>query len=109
MAVIEKIYCLCRAFLWNSKRAPVAWEEICHPKEEGGLGIRHINPRMLLSLPESYGTFIARQTHYGPNGSMRFTSGGPRFGTGSRRKATLHSFDDLSRSRTGLSQISDLQ
>ncbi|KAL0423656.1 UNVERIFIED_CONTAM: putative mitochondrial protein [Sesamum radiatum] len=42
MAVIEKIHRLCRVFLWNSKRAPVAWEEICHPKEEGGLGIRHI-------------------------------------------------------------------
>ncbi|KAL2247098.1 UNVERIFIED_CONTAM: hypothetical protein Sindi_2562100 [Sesamum indicum] len=26
----------------NSRRAPVTWEEICHPKEEGGLGIRHI-------------------------------------------------------------------
>ncbi|KAL2250044.1 UNVERIFIED_CONTAM: hypothetical protein Sindi_2478100 [Sesamum indicum] len=23
-------------------RAPVAWEEICHPKEEGDFGIRHI-------------------------------------------------------------------
>ncbi|KAL0442039.1 UNVERIFIED_CONTAM: hypothetical protein Sradi_0142800 [Sesamum radiatum] len=34
------------------------------------------NPGMLLSLPESYGTFIARQTPYGPSGSMRFTSGG---------------------------------
>ncbi|KAK4408244.1 hypothetical protein Sango_0405400 [Sesamum angolense] len=42
MAVIEKIHRLCRGFLWNSKRAPVAWEDICHPKEEGGLGIRHI-------------------------------------------------------------------
>ncbi|KAL2238095.1 UNVERIFIED_CONTAM: putative mitochondrial protein [Sesamum indicum] len=41
-AVIEKIHRLCRNFLWNSRRAPVAWEEICHPKEEGGLGIRHI-------------------------------------------------------------------
>ncbi|KAL2237429.1 UNVERIFIED_CONTAM: hypothetical protein Sindi_0934600, partial [Sesamum indicum] len=40
--VIEKIHRLCRNFLWNSRRAPVAWEEICHPKEEGGLGIRHI-------------------------------------------------------------------
>ncbi|KAL0392778.1 UNVERIFIED_CONTAM: hypothetical protein Sradi_2500600 [Sesamum radiatum] len=39
---VEKIHHLCRAFLWNSKRAPVAWEEICHPKEEGGLGIQHI-------------------------------------------------------------------
>ncbi|KAL2225249.1 UNVERIFIED_CONTAM: Retrovirus-related Pol polyprotein from type-2 retrotransposable element R2DM, partial [Sesamum indicum] len=41
-AVIEKIHRLCRNFLWNSRRTPVAWEEICHPKEEGGLGIRHI-------------------------------------------------------------------
>ncbi|KAK4423208.1 hypothetical protein Salat_1903600 [Sesamum alatum] len=40
--VIEKIHRLCRNFLWNSRRAPVAWEEVCHPKEEGGLGIRHI-------------------------------------------------------------------
>ncbi|KAK4404256.1 hypothetical protein Sango_0794200 [Sesamum angolense] len=31
-----------RVFLWKSKRAPVAWEEIFHPKEEGGLGILHI-------------------------------------------------------------------
>ncbi|KAK4397985.1 hypothetical protein Sango_1274000 [Sesamum angolense] len=31
-----------RAFLWNFKRAQVAWEEICHPKEEGDLGIQHI-------------------------------------------------------------------
>ncbi|KAL0407933.1 UNVERIFIED_CONTAM: putative mitochondrial protein [Sesamum radiatum] len=41
-AVIDKIHRRCRNFLWNSKRAPVAWDEICHPKEEGGLGIRHI-------------------------------------------------------------------
>ncbi|KAL0362182.1 UNVERIFIED_CONTAM: hypothetical protein Scaly_1173400 [Sesamum calycinum] len=42
MTVIEKIHHLCRVFLWNSKTASVAWEDICHPKEEGGLGIRHI-------------------------------------------------------------------
>ncbi|KAL0292115.1 UNVERIFIED_CONTAM: hypothetical protein Sangu_3257100 [Sesamum angustifolium] len=41
LAVVEKIHRLCRNFLWNSKRAPVAWEDICHPKNEGGLGIRH--------------------------------------------------------------------
>ncbi|KAL0287980.1 UNVERIFIED_CONTAM: hypothetical protein Sradi_7112600 [Sesamum radiatum] len=41
-AVVEKIHRLCRNFLWNSRCAPVAWAEICHPKEEGGLGIRHI-------------------------------------------------------------------
>ncbi|KAK4381328.1 hypothetical protein Sango_2977300 [Sesamum angolense] len=42
IAVIEKIHRLCRAFLWNSKRSPVAWEDVCHPKEECGLGVRHI-------------------------------------------------------------------
>ncbi|KAL0367896.1 UNVERIFIED_CONTAM: hypothetical protein Scaly_1008500 [Sesamum calycinum] len=41
VVVVEKIHRLCRNFLWNSKRAPVAWEDICHPKNEGGLGIRH--------------------------------------------------------------------
>ncbi|KAL0415991.1 UNVERIFIED_CONTAM: hypothetical protein Slati_3431000 [Sesamum latifolium] len=40
--VVDKIHRLYRNFLWNSKRAPVVWEEIYHPKEEGGLGIRHI-------------------------------------------------------------------
>ncbi|KAL0339900.1 UNVERIFIED_CONTAM: hypothetical protein Sradi_4506800 [Sesamum radiatum] len=39
--VVKKIHQLCRNFLWNSERAPVAWEDICHPKNEGGLGIRH--------------------------------------------------------------------
>ncbi|KAL0431821.1 UNVERIFIED_CONTAM: hypothetical protein Sradi_0808100 [Sesamum radiatum] len=41
-AVVDKIHRLYRNFLWNSKRASVAWEEVCHPKEEGGFGIRHI-------------------------------------------------------------------
>ncbi|KAK4415266.1 hypothetical protein Salat_2633900 [Sesamum alatum] len=41
-AVIDKIHRLCRNFLWNSKRPVVTWEDLCHPKEEGGLGIRHI-------------------------------------------------------------------
>ncbi|KAK4397728.1 hypothetical protein Sango_1248300 [Sesamum angolense] len=38
------------------------------------------NPGTLLSLPEFYGTFIARQTPYGLSGSMRFTSGGLTLG-----------------------------
>ncbi|KAL0380245.1 UNVERIFIED_CONTAM: hypothetical protein Sangu_0088800 [Sesamum angustifolium] len=64
------------------------------------------NPGTLLSLPESYGTFIARQTPYGSSGSMRFTFGGPHFGTGSRRRTILHYFDDLPRSGTELSLTS---
>lgn len=43
----EKIDSLCAAFLWKNKTtsavgARVAWKEVCKPKEEGGLGIRHL-------------------------------------------------------------------
>ncbi|KAK4385655.1 hypothetical protein Sango_2689500 [Sesamum angolense] len=36
-----------------------------------------------------------KATHYGANGSMKSTSEGLHFGTSSRRKMILHSFDDL--------------
>ncbi|KAK6131672.1 hypothetical protein DH2020_034579 [Rehmannia glutinosa] len=41
-SVINRIYKLCRAFLWNKKRHPIAWHDICLPIEEGGLGIRDV-------------------------------------------------------------------
>jgi len=39
---------LCSAFLWSGpalsqKKAKVAWQDVCTPKEEGGLGLRSIN------------------------------------------------------------------
>ena len=39
-AVISRITRLCRAFLWGSKKPLVAWNEVCLPKSEGGLGFR---------------------------------------------------------------------
>ncbi|CAH9083664.1 unnamed protein product [Cuscuta europaea] len=39
-AILDRITTLCRLFLWGSKRAKVAWSDICLPKNEGGLGIR---------------------------------------------------------------------
>ena len=38
---------MCSAFLWSgspniSTKSKVAWEEVCKPKDEGGLGIRRI-------------------------------------------------------------------
>lgn len=38
---------MCSAFLWsgitmNSHKAKVAWEEVCKPKQEGGLGLRSL-------------------------------------------------------------------
>ncbi|KAG7578003.1 Reverse transcriptase domain [Arabidopsis thaliana x Arabidopsis arenosa] len=46
-ACIREIDKLCSAFLWsgpslNPRKAKVAWEEVCTPKSEGGLGLRSI-------------------------------------------------------------------
>lgn len=40
--VREQINRICRSFLWNSKVAPVAWCDVCLPREEGGLNIRDL-------------------------------------------------------------------
>ncbi|CAH9071538.1 unnamed protein product [Cuscuta epithymum] len=39
--IIDRIVALCRIFLWGGKYAKVAWEDVCLPKEEGGLGIKN--------------------------------------------------------------------
>lgn len=46
-ACLKEIDRLCSAFLWsgptlNNKKAKVSWEDICKPKEEGGLGLRSL-------------------------------------------------------------------
>ncbi|XP_010421785.1 PREDICTED: uncharacterized protein LOC104707187 [Camelina sativa] len=46
-ACIKEIDRLCSAFLWsgpslNTKKAKVAWSEVCLPKSEGGLGLRSL-------------------------------------------------------------------
>lgn len=41
--MIDHIESLCKKFLWGSKRVLVAWEDVCLPKNEGGLGLRDIN------------------------------------------------------------------
>ncbi|VFQ84277.1 unnamed protein product [Cuscuta campestris] len=45
--VMKKIHSICRNFLWSSKadngKVPsVAWEDVCKPKKEGGLGIKNL-------------------------------------------------------------------
>lgn len=44
---IKEINQLCSAFLWsgpnlNTKKAKVAWTDVCRPKKEGGLGLQSI-------------------------------------------------------------------
>ncbi|KAG7560295.1 Reverse transcriptase domain [Arabidopsis thaliana x Arabidopsis arenosa] len=46
-ACIQEIDKLCSAFLWSgkemsSKKAKIAWEQVCKPKTEGGLGLRNL-------------------------------------------------------------------
>ena len=44
---IDEIESMCSAFLWNgspniTSKAEIAWDDVCTPYEEGGLGIRRI-------------------------------------------------------------------
>lgn len=44
---LKKIESMCSAFLWSgspndSSKSKVAWEDVCKPKDEGGLGIRKL-------------------------------------------------------------------
>ncbi|VFQ69372.1 unnamed protein product [Cuscuta campestris] len=40
-SVLNRITSICRTFLWGNKFYKVAWDDICKPKEEGGLGLRN--------------------------------------------------------------------
>ncbi|KAL1198538.1 putative ribonuclease H protein [Cardamine amara subsp. amara] len=47
-ACLKEIEKLCSSFLWsgpalNPKKAKVAWEDLCKPKDEGGLGLRPLS------------------------------------------------------------------
>ncbi|CAH9100586.1 unnamed protein product [Cuscuta epithymum] len=39
--ILNRIVSICRIFLWGGKFAKVAWDDICLPKDEGGLGIHN--------------------------------------------------------------------
>lgn len=39
---IDKIYAVCRSFMWTSKHHPISWNTVCSPIEDGGMGIRDL-------------------------------------------------------------------
>ncbi|XP_042030044.1 uncharacterized protein LOC121776975 [Salvia splendens] len=41
--VIEKLIGIARSFLWGKKYGQVAWDDVCKPKKEAGLGIKNLN------------------------------------------------------------------
>lgn len=38
--LIERIYSMCCGFMLTTKHPPIAWADMCKPKEEGGVGFR---------------------------------------------------------------------
>ena len=46
-ACMDEIESMCSALLWSGSpnqthKAKVAWDDLCYPKDEGGLGIRKL-------------------------------------------------------------------
>lgn len=42
LGIIDRIYNICRSFMWTSRHPPISWANMCKPKEEGGLGFRDL-------------------------------------------------------------------
>ncbi|KAG2313366.1 hypothetical protein Bca52824_024923 [Brassica carinata] len=82
---------LCAAFLWrngtsSARGARVAWVDICKPKQEGGLGIRHLEDfETVFRLKRVWNFFIIRFIRNG----FWLTPDSPRF------SATIRSMLDL--------------
>ena len=72
--IIKLIESLCRSYLWSVvghviKKALIAWERVCSPKNEGGMGLINMqvwnssNSQALLDLSK-------KKTSFGSNGFM---------------------------------------
>ncbi|CAH9091992.1 unnamed protein product [Cuscuta epithymum] len=40
-AILDRITGICRIFLWGGKHTKVAWDDVCLPIDEGGLGLKN--------------------------------------------------------------------
>ncbi|KAL0725011.1 hypothetical protein Bca4012_039610 [Brassica carinata] len=64
---IQEINSICSAFLWSgpvlsTQRAKVAWEEVCKPKEEGGLGLKNLSDVNKVSCLKLIGRILYART-----------------------------------------------
>lgn len=49
--IIDRIYVLCRGFLWTARYPSISWTNICMSNEKGGYGLRYLKAwnKVLLS------------------------------------------------------------
>lgn len=40
--IIDDSYSLCRKFVWPSSHPPIACDVLCHPMDDGGLGLKNL-------------------------------------------------------------------
>ncbi|XP_074300097.1 uncharacterized protein LOC141631307 [Silene latifolia] len=67
-AVLNKIDALCRAFLWHgneAKESPalVAWNKLCKPRKNGGLGLRHLHSWNIAAIEKYVWWIEAKPDH----------------------------------------------
>ncbi|GAA0153470.1 hypothetical protein LIER_37684 [Lithospermum erythrorhizon] len=41
ITILDAVSSMCLKFLWGSKNSKVKWDDVCAPKEEGGLGLKN--------------------------------------------------------------------
>lgn len=83
-AVVYSIQRICSIFLWGAKVARIKWEDLCFPKNEGGLGFKNLkiwNLSMLCCL-KSFGICILERKLSGYNGFIVFSCVENPFGNG---------------------------
>ncbi|XP_074556543.1 uncharacterized protein LOC141812447 [Curcuma longa] len=69
--VVDRIYGICRSFMWTMSRPPIAWMELCRPRREGGLGLRDLSAwnhallaKVLWRLQDKQDTLWIRWVHH---------------------------------------------
>lgn len=66
-ACIREIDKICSAFLWsgselNPRKAKLCWEEVCRPREEGGLGLRSLKDMNNVTILKLFWRLISNKS-----------------------------------------------
>ena len=88
--VIDRITRLARIFLWGSKQAPVAWRDLCLPKEEGGLGFRSLKSWNTALISRVLWNIFSKKDSLWIKWVHNVYIGNRDFGTGQRGRETRH-------------------